>query len=114
MKLLIKFIFLTLAVFVSAHFISGIHLDSITTGLIAGAVLTLIQIIVKPIIKVLTLPITIITLGLFVIILNAIFFWFVSGLVPGMTVDSFTSAIFGSLIVSLFNFISHSFTKKKE
>lgn len=114
MKLLIKFIFLTIAVFVAAHFISGIHIDGVTTALVAGAILTLIQVIIKPIVKILTLPFTIITLGLFAIILNAIFFWFISGLVPGMAVDTFTSAILGSLVVSLFNFISHYFTKKKD
>lgn len=96
------------------YLIAGIHLDGITTALIAGALLTIIQVIVKPIVKILTLPITIITLGLFLLILNAVFFWFVSSLVPGMAVDNFTAAFLGSLVVSVLNWLADHVMKKKE
>jgi putative membrane protein len=112
-KLIFKFIFLSGAVLLADHFISGISVDGITTALIAGAILTLIQVIVKPIVKVLALPITILTLGLFMLIVNALFFWFVSGIVPGMDVSTFTGALLGSLIVSFLNFVvDHLFAKK--
>ncbi len=115
MKLLFRFIFLTLAVVAADYLIPGITLADWTSILIAGAALTIIQVIVKPIVKVLTIPITILTLGLFLLVLNALFFWFVSGLVPGMTVDTFTAAFLGSLIVSVLNWLfDHTFSKKSD
>lgn len=114
MKILFRFIFLTLAVFVADYFVPGIHLVDWMSIVIAGAALTIIQIIVKPIVKILTLPITLLTLGFFLLILNALFFWFVSGLVPGMTVDNFMAAFLGSLIVSVLNWIADHLTKKKD
>lgn len=114
MRLLFRFILLTLAVFAAGKFISGIHLDNYQTILIAGAALTLIQIIVKPIVKVLAIPITIVTLGLFLIVLNVLFFWFVGRIVPGMSVDTFTAAFFGSLIVSVANWLFDHLFKKRD
>lgn len=112
MRLFFRFVFMTLAVLAADYLVAGIHVDTITTALIAGAALTIVQIIVKPIVKVLTIPITIITLGLFLLILNALFFWFVSGMVPGMRVDSFTAAFFGSLVVSALNWLfDHTFKR---
>lgn len=106
--------FMVLAVLAADYLIAGIHLDGITTALIAGAALTIVQVIIKPIVKILTLPITLITLGLFLLILNALFFWFVSGLVPGMTVDTFTAALLGSLVVSVLNWLFDRTVKKSD
>ncbi len=114
MKLIFRFVFLTLAVFAADYLIEGIHTDGWTAILIAGAALTIIQIIVKPIVKILTLPITLITLGLFLLVLNAAFFWFVSGLVPGMEVDTFTAAFLGSLVVSVLNWLFDHTIKKRD
>lgn len=105
-KLFFRFIFLTLAVIAADYFVAGISLDNYVTAIIAGVLLTVVQIIVKPIVKILTLPLTIITLGLFSIILNALFFWFVSAIVPGMEVATFTAALLGSVIVSVLNWIA--------
>ncbi len=114
MRLFFRFIFMVLAVLAADYLIAGIHVDAITTALIAGAALTIIQIIIKPIVKILTLPITIITLGLFLLILNALFFWFVSGLVPGMAVDTFMAALLGSLVVSVLNWLFDRVFKKRD
>lgn len=105
---------MVLAVLAADYLVAGIHLDGITTALIAGAALTIIQTIIKPIVKILTLPITLITLGLFLLILNALFFWFVSGLVPGMTVDTFIAAFLGSLVVSALNWLFDRTVKKSD
>ncbi len=105
---------MVLAVLAADYLIGGIHLDGITTALIAGFALTIVQVIIKPIVKILTLPITLITLGLFLLILNALFFWFVSGLVPGMTVDTFTAALLGSLVVSVLNWLFDRTVKKSD
>jgi putative membrane protein len=101
-----------MAVVASDYFVPGIHLAGVEAILIAGGALTIIQVIVKPIIKILTLPITIITLGLFLLVLNALFFWFVARLVPGMTVDTFTAAFLGSLIVSVLNWLFEHVMKR--
>lgn len=114
MRLLFRFIFLVLAVLAADYLIAGIHVDTVITALIAGAALTIVQVIIKPIVKILTLPITIITLGLFLLILNALFFWFVSGLVPGMSVDTFTAALLGSLVVSVLNWLFDRTVKKSD
>ncbi len=114
MKLLIRLILLSVAVFLADYLVAGVHTDGWLTIVIAGALLTVVQFIVKPIIRILTLPITIITLGIFLVVLNALFFWFVSGIVPGMDVDTFTAALFGSLVVSVFNWIGSMFGKNKE
>lgn len=114
MKLLFRFIFLTLAVIAADYFIEGIHLDDVTTALIAGVILTIIQTIIKPVVKILTLPLNLITLGLFSVVLNALFFWFVSALVPGMTVETFTAAVLGSFIVSILNWIADKMAKKTD
>ncbi len=112
MRLFFRFVFMVLAVLAADYLVSGIHVDTITTALIAGAALTVIQIIIKPIVKILTIPITIITLGFFLLVLNAMFFWFVSGLVPGMGVDSFMAAFLGSLVVSALNWLfDHTFKR---
>lgn len=113
-KLLLRFVFLTLAVFVADYLIAGIHTDTWVTIVIAGAILTIIHTIIKPIVKILTLPINLITLGLFALILNAVFFWFVSGLVPGMEVDSFVAALLGSVVVSIMNWMAGRLGKKED
>lgn len=114
MKLLLRLVLLSAAVYLADYLVPGISTDGWTTVLIAGAILTFIQFIVKPIAKVLTLPITLITLGVFLIILNVIFFALVAGLLPGMDVDSFTAALLGSLVVSVFNWIGSRLGKKQE
>lgn len=114
MKFILRLILLSVAVFLADYLVAGIHTDGWLTIAIAGLALTIIQFIVKPIIKILTLPITIITLGLFLIVLNALFFWFVAGLLPGMDVDTFVAALLGSLIVAVFNWIGSMLGKKKE
>lgn len=113
-KIFFRFIFLSIAVWAADYFVAGIHIDNIATVIIAGAILTFVHTIIKPIVKILTLPLTLITLGLFSLILNAAFFWFVSGLVPGMEVDNFVAAILGSLIVSFLNWVAGRFGKKEE
>lgn len=114
MKIFFRFVFLTLAVIAADYFIPDITLDGWTSILLAGAALTIIQIAVKPVVKILTIPITIITLGLFLLILNALFFWFVSSLIPGMTVGTFMAAFLGSLVVSVLNWVADKVVKDRD
>ena len=90
-----------LAVFATAYILPGVHVSNFITAIIVGIVLGIINAFVKPILVVLTLPITIVTLGLFYFVINALLILFGAGLVPGFTVDSFWSALLFSLVISI-------------
>ena len=109
--ILLRWFITTLAIFALPYFVSGIGVNSIVTAIIVGAVLVFINLIVKPIVTILTLPINIITLGLFSVVLNGVFFWIVARLIDGFTVDSFTAALIGALVISLVNWIVGKFVK---
>lgn len=107
MKILIHWFVLTLAVLASQYLIPGIHVTSVVTAILVAAVLAFINTIVKPVVSLLTLPLTVLTLGLFSLVLNAIFFWFVTRIITGFSVDSFQAAFLGALVVSVINWIGN-------
>jgi len=83
-------------------FVPGVNIDAFwPTAIIAGVVFYLINVVVKPVIKILTLPINLLTLGLFSIVINAVAFWFVGYLVAGFSVVGISAAIIGSIVASL-------------
>jgi putative membrane protein len=106
MKVILHWIILTLAVIASQYVVPGIHVDTFLTALVVAAILAFINTIIKPVIGILTLPINILTLGIFSLILNALFFWGVAYVVSGFTVANFAAAFWGSLIVSIINWIA--------
>ena len=97
------------AILLAAHLVSGLHVESLTTALVAGLVLGLINAIVRPILVVLTLPFTLVTLGLFLLVLNAFCLWLTSVFVPGFAVRGFFSAFVGALIVSVVSWVLTAF-----
>lgn len=99
--LLLKWIVLTLIVIFAAWVIPGIEVDGFVTALIAAVVIALINISLKPALTLVTLPINVLTLGLFTLVINALLLMFVSYLVPGFEVDGFWAAFLGALIMSL-------------
>lgn len=105
MKILIHWLILALAVLASAYVIPGIHATGILTAIIVAAILAFINTIIKPIISILTLPLNIITLGLFSLVINGLFFWFVAHLISGFTIETFKAAFLGALVVSVINWI---------
>ena len=105
MKIIIHWLILTLAVLATPFIVSGIHVNSLLTAVVVAAILGFINTVIKPIVTILTLPINIVTLGLFSVILNGLFFWFVAGVVSGFTIDTFTAAILGALVISILNWI---------
>jgi putative membrane protein len=107
MKLLIHWIILTLSVLAVSQFVPGIHVNSFMTALIVGAVLAFINLIIKPIVTLLTLPINVITLGLFSLVINGFFFWIVSKIISGFEVRTFTAAVIGAFIVSILNWVGN-------
>lgn len=101
MNLLIKWLVSAAALLLaSVVFSSGIHISSLGTALIVAFFLGLLNALVRPILIILTLPITVFTLGLFIFVINALIFWFVAGFVDGFEVDGFLWALVGAVFVS--------------
>ena len=90
-----------LSLLITAYLIPGITINGFTVAAIATLVMGLINAIVKPILLLFTLPLTILTLGLFLFVVNAISFSLVSYFTPGFTVNSFLDALFGSVVLSI-------------
>jgi putative membrane protein len=108
-NLLARVFIIAFALLVAEYFIPGITITDTTTALVAALVLALLNLLVKPVLFILTLPITIITLGLFSFFINAGLFWFAAYAIEGFAVTSFWAALFGSLIVSVVNSIGSRF-----
>ena len=108
--LLIRFLTVVLALFVASHYVPGIQVESFYTAAIVAVLLGLLNLTVRPILVVLTLPITILTLGLFLLVLNAGIFYFVGTFVQDFDVTGFVPALLGSLIVSVFSWLAHKLT----
>ena len=100
MALIVRWILNTLALFAVAKIVPNIYYESWVSLAIAAAVLGLLNAIVKPILFVLTLPITVLTLGLFLVVLNAFMLKVTAGLVPGFEIRSWWAAILGALLLA--------------
>ncbi len=105
LKKLTKILAVALALLVSAAYIPGIEVSGVYIAIIIALMLGVLNLIIKPIIYILTLPINILTLGLFSVIINAFLFWIVSTFIQGFSIDGFLPAILGSLLVSFISWI---------
>jgi putative membrane protein len=114
MGLLIRWIVNTLALFVVVNVVPNFRCESWVSLAIAAAVLGLLNAIVKPILFVLTLPITLVTLGLFLLVLNAIMLELTAFLVPGFRIDGFFWAIIGALVLSVISLFTSRIGKNDE
>ena len=104
MILLLKWLALSLAILFVGWLVPGITISSFATALVASIVIALVNLVIKPVLVFLTLPINILTLGLFILVINALLFMFVAYLVPGVEVDGFWSVFLGALILSFLSF----------
>ncbi|MBC7444577.1 MAG: phage holin family protein [Polaromonas sp.] len=100
MKLILKWLLSAAALLAVAYLYSGVVVDSFTGALVAAAVLGALNMVVRPLLVLLTLPVTVVTLGLFLFIVNALMFWAAASLVSGLSVTGFGAALLGSLIYS--------------
>ena len=107
--LIFRWLILSVAIMVSAHLLAGIHVDGYGTALISALVLGILNAFFRPILFILTLPINVLTLGLFTFVINAVLLLMTSGIIGGLVVDGFGSALFGSLIISLISLLLSSF-----
>ena len=105
MRFLARLVLNGLAIIIAAWLLPGIHITSPLSALLAGVILGFVNAIVRPVLFFLTLPLTLLTLGLFIFVLNAICFALTAWLVPGFSVDGFFSALVGALLVSVVSWI---------
>ena len=101
MKLLIRIIITSVLVLLISHFMTGVHVAGFVTALLVAVVLGLLNIFIKPIFVLLTLPFTIVTLGLFLLVINAIIILLCTNIVGGFSVDTFWTALLFSVVLSL-------------
>lgn len=103
MQILIKWLVGALVILTGAYLLPGVHVQDFLTALVIAVVLGVINTILRPILVILTLPITIFTLGLFLLVINALLIMLTTYIVPGFRVDNFWWAILFGLIISVFN-----------
>jgi putative membrane protein len=101
MKLILKWLLSAAALLAVAYLYPGVVVTSFTGALIAAAVLGALNMVVRPILVLLTLPVTLVTLGLFLFVINALMFWAAASLINSLNVTGFTAALIGSLIYSV-------------
>ena len=111
---ILRFLLSGLAVLLTAYLLPGVHVIHYGYALLAAIVISLANIFVKPIFIILTISITVFTLGLFLLVVNALIILLVESIVPGFSVDGFWWALAFSLILSIFNSMFSEFTKDKE
>jgi putative membrane protein len=103
---------LAVAIWVTAQVVSGITIRSVMDLVIAALVLGLVNAVIRPLLVILTLPITVLTLGLFYLVVNGLAFGLAAALVPGFEIATWTSAILGALLVSVISWFLGIFVKR--
>jgi len=107
MNFLIRLLVSALAAMLTAYLLPGVKLDNFVTALILALVLAVLNLLVKPVLVILTLPATILTLGLFLLVINAVIILLASRLVSGFRVDGFWWALLFSVVMTVINSIMH-------
>ncbi|MEX2199594.1 MAG: phage holin family protein [Burkholderiales bacterium] len=101
LKLLLVWVINAIALLAVAYLMPSIAVTSFTTALVAALILGLVNAVIRPVLILLTLPATIITLGLFIFVINGLLFWFVGSYLQGFTVGGFWAGMFGAIVYSL-------------
>ena len=114
MKTILRIVLTAFAVLVIAQFLPGVSVESAGSAILLAIVLGLLRVTVKPLLVILTLPITLLTLGLFLFVINAMIILLASSLVSGFTVTGFWVALIFSLLLSFFQSILYGFLKDEK
>jgi len=114
MGFLLRVLLNGMAIVAAAWLVPGVYLSGPVPALIAGAILGLVNALVRPILVILTLPFTLITLGLFLFVVNAICFALTAALVPGFEISGFFAAFVGALIVTIVSWILNAMTRDRD
>lgn len=112
MSILINWILSALAVFAAAYLLPGVHVESFTAALVAALVIGIFNAVLKPILLILTLPITIFSLGLFTFVIQALLIMLAANIVSGFSVDGFFWALVLSLVLAIINYFLHNQSSK--
>ncbi len=118
MRLVLKWLLSALALLTVTYVYSGVQVGSFGWALLAAALIGLLNAVVRPVLVVLTLPVTVVTLGLFLFVINALLFWAASSVLPGFNVGGFVAALIVSLLYSLLGLLIEAalgglFSKKR-
>jgi len=113
MGIFIRWLILTAAIVAASYLIDGIRISGFFSAFCAAAVLGILNALFRPILFILTLPINIMTLGLFTFVINALLLKMASGVIPGFDVHGFWSAVFAALIISGVNWVLNSFINEQ-
>jgi len=113
MRFLLRLAVNTVAVFLAATLVPGIHVSGWGIALVAGLILGLVNAVIKPVLIVLTLPLTIVTIGLFIFVVNAICLAVVAWVVPGLSISGFGAAFVGALVISAVSWLLHAMLDDK-
>jgi len=112
MKLIIKILLNALAVVILSKLLSGVSVDGYANAIVVAIVLALLNLLVKPLLVLLTLPVTILTLGLFLLVINALIILLADKLIDGFSVSSFWVAVLFSILLTILESILHSVLKE--
>lgn len=113
MRLLLVWLINALALIAVAYLMPGVSVSSFGAALVAALVLGLINAVVRPVLVLLTLPVTLLTLGLFIFVLNGLLFWMVGTWLEGFEVAGFWSAVFGAILFSLVSWLLSALVLKE-
>lgn len=105
MKTILQWALNGLALMLVPELVSNVHLDGYAAALVGAILLGLVNTLIRPLLVLITLPITVLTLGLFTLVINGLMFWSVSGLVSGFVVPDFWSAFWGALVYSVLTWL---------
>jgi|SRR5215469_4215589 len=109
MNIILKWIINALIIIIAAYFLPGVHVSTFWTALLVALAMGVLNMLVKPLLIVFTLPITLVTFGLFLLVINALIVLLASAIVPGFHVDGFWWAFLFSILVSLINLVISKF-----
>jgi putative membrane protein len=108
MRLLVIWILNALALLAIPHIVPGIEVAGVSSALISVLILAFINTLIRPLIILLTLPATILTLGFFIFVINGLLFWLAGSLLPGFHVNGFMNAVLGAILYSIISWILHA------
>ncbi len=114
MRLLLVWLINAVALFALPYVFPWVQVDTFWTALVAALVLGLINALIRPLLVLLTLPVTIVTLGLFIFVINGLLFWWVGSFIDGFHVSGFWSGVFGAIVYSLISWLLSSLLMKKD
>jgi putative membrane protein len=112
-RLLIVWILNAVALLAVAYLMPSIHVASFGTALVAALVLGLVNTLVRPLLVILTLPVTLLTLGLFLFVINGLLFWAVGNMLDGFSVGGFWSGVLGAILYSIISWLLSAIIKPK-